>query len=127
MHINEDGAAEVVTGNPDIGGSRASMAMMAAETLGIDLAKVKPLIGNTAFGGYSFLTGGLQPNSHPVIYLEGRTIFRLAFAVVTNPGINNVRVAKPILDLSDIRLVRARVAGRPWRAMSALQSRTLIR
>ena len=58
VHINEDGTAEVVTGNPDIGGSRASMAMMAAETLGIDLAKVKPLIGDTASVGYSFLTGG---------------------------------------------------------------------
>ena len=58
VHLNEDGTAEVVTGNPDIGGSRASMAMMAAETLGIDLAKVKPLIGDTASVGYSFLTGG---------------------------------------------------------------------
>ena len=35
IHINEDGTAVVATGSPDIGGSRASMAMMAAETLGI--------------------------------------------------------------------------------------------
>src|ERR1700732_1469711 len=33
VHINEDGTASVVEGNPDIGGSRASMAMMAAEVL----------------------------------------------------------------------------------------------
>ena len=58
VHVNEDGTAEVVTGNPDIGGSRASMAMMAAEVLGIDLAKVKPIIGDTAQIAYSFLTGG---------------------------------------------------------------------
>ena len=34
VHINEDGTVTVIEGNPDIGGSRASMALMAAETLG---------------------------------------------------------------------------------------------
>src|SRR5207342_363540 len=34
MHVNEDGTVVVATGSPDIGGSRASMAIMAAETLG---------------------------------------------------------------------------------------------
>jgi len=34
-HVNEDGSVTVVEGNPDIGGSRASLAMMAAEVLGI--------------------------------------------------------------------------------------------
>jgi CO/xanthine dehydrogenase Mo-binding subunit len=36
VHVNEDGTVVVATGSPDIGGSRASMALMAAETLGID-------------------------------------------------------------------------------------------
>jgi len=35
VHVNEDGSVSVASGSPDIGGSRASMAMMAAETLGI--------------------------------------------------------------------------------------------
>ena len=34
VHVNEDGSVSVASGSPDIGGSRASMAMMAAETLG---------------------------------------------------------------------------------------------
>src|SRR5579885_1056470 len=41
-HINEDGTATVVEGNPDIGGSRASMAMMAAEVLGIPIEAREP-------------------------------------------------------------------------------------
>ena len=32
VHVNEDGSISVASGSPDIGGSRASMAMMAAET-----------------------------------------------------------------------------------------------
>ena len=35
VNLNEDGTATVITGSPDIGGSRASTALMAAEELGI--------------------------------------------------------------------------------------------
>jgi CO/xanthine dehydrogenase Mo-binding subunit len=42
VHVNEDGSVSVASGSPDIGGSRASMAMMAAETLGIPVERVKP-------------------------------------------------------------------------------------
>jgi CO/xanthine dehydrogenase Mo-binding subunit len=58
VHINEDGSASVVEGNPDIGGSRAGMAMMAAEVLGIPYEQVRPIVGDTAQAGYCFLTGG---------------------------------------------------------------------
>src|SRR5262249_52108356 len=34
VHVNADGTVVLATGSPDIGGSRASMAIMAAETLG---------------------------------------------------------------------------------------------
>ncbi|MGA7865836.1 MAG: xanthine dehydrogenase family protein molybdopterin-binding subunit, partial [Stellaceae bacterium] len=57
-HINEDGTAVVVSGNPDIGGSRASIGMMAAEVLGIPVEKVRPIVGDTSSIGFSFLTGG---------------------------------------------------------------------
>ncbi len=77
IHINEDGSAEVVTGNPDIGGSRASMAMMAAEVLGIDLAKVKPMIGDTGQIAYSFLTGGSR-----VTFATGKAVCEAADAVI---------------------------------------------
>jgi CO/xanthine dehydrogenase Mo-binding subunit len=58
VHVAEDGSAMVVTGNPDIGGSRASMAMMAAEVLGLPVERVRPVVADTASIGYSMLTGG---------------------------------------------------------------------
>jgi len=58
VHVNEDGGAVVVTGNPDIGGSRVSMAMMAAEVLGLPVEKVRPIVADTAAIGFSMLTGG---------------------------------------------------------------------
>ncbi|MBR72681.1 MAG: oxidoreductase [Rhodospirillaceae bacterium] len=58
ININTDGTAELVLGNPDIGGSRASLAMIAAEALGIDYNKVHPIISDTSGLGYNFLTGG---------------------------------------------------------------------
>jgi CO/xanthine dehydrogenase Mo-binding subunit len=58
VNIGEDGSAVVITGNPDIGGSRASMAMMAAEVLGLPLDKVRPIVADTASIGFSMLTGG---------------------------------------------------------------------
>jgi CO/xanthine dehydrogenase Mo-binding subunit len=58
VHINEDGTASVVEGNPDIGGTRASMAMMAAEVLGLPYEQVRPVVADTASTGYCFLTGG---------------------------------------------------------------------
>src|SRR5216684_1841035 len=58
VHINEDGTAVVASGNPDIGGSRASIAMMAAEILGIPVERVRPIVADTSSIGYSFLTGG---------------------------------------------------------------------
>jgi CO/xanthine dehydrogenase Mo-binding subunit len=58
VNINEDGTVVVITGHPDVGGSRASTANIAAELLGIDYKKVNVLIGDTASIGFSNLTGG---------------------------------------------------------------------
>src|SRR5258708_2767359 len=58
VHVNEDGTVVVATGSPDIGGSRASMAIMAAETLGVDYDQVRPIVADTASVGYTHVTGG---------------------------------------------------------------------
>ncbi|MFP6772301.1 MAG: xanthine dehydrogenase family protein molybdopterin-binding subunit, partial [Alphaproteobacteria bacterium] len=58
IRINEDGSVSLTEGSPDIGGSRASMAIMAAETLGIDVNKIKPSVVDTDATGYAFVTGG---------------------------------------------------------------------
>ena len=57
-HVGEDGSVTVISGNPDIGGSRASLALMAAEELGVDYDKVRPVIADTASIGFNFVTGG---------------------------------------------------------------------
>jgi CO/xanthine dehydrogenase Mo-binding subunit len=58
LNINEDGTVTVITGHPDIGGSRASMVNIAAEMLGIDYHKVRAQIGDTSTIGISATTGG---------------------------------------------------------------------
>ena len=58
MAINTDGTVNLIEGNPDIGGSRASISMMAAEALGIPLGRVRTTIGDTASIGFSDTTDG---------------------------------------------------------------------
>ncbi len=58
MQVNTDGTVLVATGSPDIGGSRASMAIMAAETLGVDYDQVKAIVADTGSVGYTHVTGG---------------------------------------------------------------------
>ena len=58
VNLFEDGTAAVVTGSPDIGGSRASLALMAAEELGIDVHDIRPSVGDTEAIGYNDVTGG---------------------------------------------------------------------
>ena len=58
VSINLDGTAVVMSGCPDIGGSRASLAQMAAEELGIDVHRIEPVVADTHSIGYNDLTGG---------------------------------------------------------------------
>ena len=58
LNVNEDGTVALMAGTPDIGGSRASIALMTAEELGIPYEDVRPFIGDTDSLGYTFLTGG---------------------------------------------------------------------
>ena len=58
LNLSEDGTFNLMLGTPDIGGSRASVAMMVAEEIGVNAERVRPIIGDTASLGYTFLTGG---------------------------------------------------------------------
>jgi CO/xanthine dehydrogenase Mo-binding subunit len=58
VNINENGTVMVIEGSPDIGGSRASMALMSAETLGVDYDKVRVQVGDTESTGFCNVTGG---------------------------------------------------------------------
>ena len=69
VSVSQDGSAVVRTGNPDIGGSRASMALMCAEELGIDVTRVRPMVGDTDSVGYCDVTGGSR-----VTYATGMAV-----------------------------------------------------
>ncbi|MGF1596957.1 MAG: xanthine dehydrogenase family protein molybdopterin-binding subunit [Acidimicrobiales bacterium] len=58
VHVNEDGSITVVVGSPDIGGSRASMCLFAAEEFGIDVDRVRALVADTEAVGFNDVTGG---------------------------------------------------------------------
>ncbi len=56
--VNADGTVTIATGSPDIGGTRASMAIMAAETLGIDYHLIQSNVVDTETVPYCHVTGG---------------------------------------------------------------------
>ena len=56
--VNADGTVTIATGSPDIGGTRASMAIMAAETLGIDYGLIQSSVVDTETVPYCHVTGG---------------------------------------------------------------------
>src|SRR2546425_754285 len=58
LTVNEDGTISLMAGTPDIGGLRASLTMVAADELGVEYDKVRPIIGDTGSLGFNFLTGG---------------------------------------------------------------------
>jgi CO/xanthine dehydrogenase Mo-binding subunit len=77
LSLNEDGTASLVAGTPDIGGSRASLALMCAEELEVDPARIHPLIADTETIGYSDTTGGSR-----VTFATGMAVIEAARDVV---------------------------------------------
>jgi xanthine dehydrogenase molybdenum-binding subunit len=58
ISINEDGSLTLVEGSTDIGGTRTSSAMQAAEILGVLAEDIRPLVADTDSIGYTGVTGG---------------------------------------------------------------------
>ena len=58
VNVNEDGSVALVSGSPDLSGTRHTLAMMAAEVLGIDVDRVRPSVGDTDTIGHTYITGG---------------------------------------------------------------------
>lgn len=73
VSLSSDGSATVVTGNPDIGGTRVAQAMMVSEELGIPTERVRPTIADTDSIGYNDLTGGSR-----VCYATGMAVIKAA-------------------------------------------------
>jgi CO/xanthine dehydrogenase Mo-binding subunit len=81
--VNANGTISLITGSVDIGGTRASVAMQAAEVLGIAAEDVNPTVGDTDSVGWTGLTGG------------SRTTF--------STGIAAIEAANKIIDLMKAR------------------------
>jgi CO/xanthine dehydrogenase Mo-binding subunit len=58
INVNDDGIVSLIEGNPDIGGTRTTIAMQAAEVLGIPAENVHPSVADTDSIGYNDLTAG---------------------------------------------------------------------
>jgi CO/xanthine dehydrogenase Mo-binding subunit len=58
LNLNSDGTLGLAVGTPDIGGSRASMCLMAAEELGISYDDVRCIIADTGSLGYNDISEG---------------------------------------------------------------------
>lgn len=56
--VNADGKVSLIEGSTDIGGTRTSIAMQLAETLGITAEDVNPIVADTDSVGYTDVTGG---------------------------------------------------------------------
>jgi CO/xanthine dehydrogenase Mo-binding subunit len=93
IHINEDGSVVLATGSMDVGGSRASMALMAAETLGVPYASVRSTVADTASIGYNHVTGGSR-----VTYATG-----LAVVEACNKIIEQLRLRASIMWDVDVK------------------------
>ena len=73
MAISEDGTAQVSVGTPDIGGSRASIAMMTAETLGIPYEDVRVNVVETGALGVNEPTHGSRAT-----FASGKAAYKAA-------------------------------------------------
>lgn len=75
--VNSDGIVTVASSSPDIGGSRASMAMMAADTFGIPYDEIRSEIHDTASVPFGDVTGGSR-----VTFATGKAIVGACDAVI---------------------------------------------
>ena len=73
LTVTADGAVTLQEGSVDIGGSRAAMAMIVAETLGLSADDVKPMVVDTDSIGYTDGTGGSR-----VTYATGEACYLAA-------------------------------------------------
>ncbi|MEI9406574.1 xanthine dehydrogenase family protein molybdopterin-binding subunit [Mesorhizobium argentiipisi] len=58
LNIGMDGTVSLAVGTVDVGGSRASLSLVAAEELGIDYSQVKAVVADTSSLGYNDMTDG---------------------------------------------------------------------
>ena len=73
ISVNDDGSVSLLTGSVDISGSDTSLAAIAAETLGIPIAKVTVAKRDTDLAPYTGQSGGSR-----IVYSQGTAVQRAA-------------------------------------------------
>ncbi len=77
LSLNGDGTVELVEGSTDIGGTRASIAMQTAETLGISAEDINPQVVDTDTVGFTAVTGGSR-----VTYATGYAAYKASLSMI---------------------------------------------
>lgn len=78
LSVLEDGTVMINSGTPDVGGSRASLCIMAAEVLEVDIEQVRASIPDTSALGFNRHTGGSR-----VTFAAGILVVEAARDVIT--------------------------------------------
>ena len=120
VNIHTDGTASVVTGSPDIGGSRASMAMITAEVLGLPVTDVRPVVTDTDSIGHTDVTGGSR-----VTFATGTAVYEAAQDAVRQLKERAAKVMEKKLDEIDFidGSFRSRNNGVPPMSLKQLASK----
>jgi xanthine dehydrogenase molybdenum-binding subunit len=71
ISVNGDGTVSLVSGSIDLSGTRTTVAMQAAEVLGLSVDRIKSIVGDTDSIGYTEMSGG------------SRTTFATGIAAIT--------------------------------------------
>ena len=74
--VNPDGTVNLIEGSTDIGGTRASLAMQLAETLGIEYDSIRPTVADTDAVGHNDVTGGSRTT-----YASGQAVYEAGLDV----------------------------------------------
>ena len=93
-------------GSPDIGGSRASMALMAAETLGVPYEQIKAHVGDTESTGFCNVTGGSRTT-----FATGMAVVQACEDIIAQRG-QPGHLVERLVDLRQQPDVRRRVPAR---------------
>ncbi len=104
--VNPDGTVNLLEGSTDIGGSRASLAMQLAETLGISAQDVNPRVVDTDSVGYNDGTGGSRvtfATGHAVYELGLRLRRRMSeeLAALWDADVNDITFTDGVFTLGD--------------------------
>ena len=85
--VQTDGSVNLATGSVDLQGTRTSLAMQAAEVLGIGVEDIHPIVADTDSVGWTALTGGSR-----VTFATGHAVIRAAEAAAREMCVRAARI-----------------------------------